>query len=201
MDGEAPGAVNGTPARGMGPPRESKLELFDSVDDPLVDAVGLKRMGLGMTSPRADDMHVDRDQEPRNMKTAKLGTLLGVYIPCFQNIMGIIFFIRLSWCGLAPTSSSSHDLPLNLLAHLLALNVLVSPCTESARASFSLDVLAPPLFLGTWTREAPSAGACIMKETPISSAASPLCVIPCSPSLRLLPGSLVWQEWGRPCCW
>ena len=25
------------------------------------------------------------------------GTLLGVFIPCLQNILGAIFFVRLSW--------------------------------------------------------------------------------------------------------
>ena len=27
----------------------------------------------------------------------KLGTLLGVFVPCTQNILGAIFFLRLSW--------------------------------------------------------------------------------------------------------
>ena len=28
---------------------------------------------------------------------SKLGTLLGVYFPCIQNIFGVILFIRLTW--------------------------------------------------------------------------------------------------------
>ena len=28
---------------------------------------------------------------------SKLGTLLGVYFPCIQNIFGVILFIRLVW--------------------------------------------------------------------------------------------------------
>ena len=28
---------------------------------------------------------------------AKLGTILGVYFPCIQNIFGVILFIRLTW--------------------------------------------------------------------------------------------------------
>ncbi|CAI5534335.1 unnamed protein product, partial [Closterium sp. Naga37s-1] len=37
----------------------------------------------------------------------KLGTLTGVYIPCVQNILGIIFYIRLSWIvGIAGVSGS-----------------------------------------------------------------------------------------------
>lgn len=82
--------------RAAGQQKESKLELFES--DPLVDAIGLKTMGQhGMASPRQEDMHVDRGTNPMSMKVAKLGTLVGVYIPCFQNILGIIFYIRLSW--------------------------------------------------------------------------------------------------------
>jgi hypothetical protein len=30
-------------------------------------------------------------------QTAKLGTVMGVYIPCLQNIFGVLFFIRLPW--------------------------------------------------------------------------------------------------------
>uniref|UniRef100_T2M3T2 Solute carrier family 12 member 6 n=1 Tax=Hydra vulgaris TaxID=6087 RepID=T2M3T2_HYDVU len=32
-----------------------------------------------------------------NSKVASLGTIAGVYLPCLQNIFGVIFFIRLSW--------------------------------------------------------------------------------------------------------
>ncbi|CEF61443.1 K-Cl co-transporter family and Amino acid permease/ SLC12A domain-containing protein [Strongyloides ratti] len=28
---------------------------------------------------------------------AKMGTIIGVYLPCLQNIFGVLFFIRLSW--------------------------------------------------------------------------------------------------------
>lgn len=29
--------------------------------------------------------------------SARMGTLVGVYLPCVQNIFGVILFIRLSW--------------------------------------------------------------------------------------------------------
>ncbi len=32
-----------------------------------------------------------------SLQRAKLGTLLGVYFPCIQNIFGVILFIRLVW--------------------------------------------------------------------------------------------------------
>lgn len=28
---------------------------------------------------------------------ARMGTLIGVYLPCIQNIFGVILFIRLTW--------------------------------------------------------------------------------------------------------
>jgi hypothetical protein len=40
---------------------------------------------------------------PRTMKAqkkkkgAQLGTLMGVYLPCLQNILGVILFLRLTW--------------------------------------------------------------------------------------------------------
>jgi hypothetical protein len=27
----------------------------------------------------------------------KLGTLMGVFVPCLQNILGIIYYIRFTW--------------------------------------------------------------------------------------------------------
>jgi potassium/chloride transporter 4/5/6 len=30
-------------------------------------------------------------------RRAVLGTVMGVFVPCLQNIMGIVLFIRLSW--------------------------------------------------------------------------------------------------------
>jgi potassium/chloride transporter 4/5/6 len=29
--------------------------------------------------------------------SSRMGTLVGVYLPCVQNIFGVILFIRLSW--------------------------------------------------------------------------------------------------------
>jgi potassium/chloride transporter 4/5/6 len=32
-----------------------------------------------------------------NMQVSKMGTIMGVFLPCCQNIFGVLFFIRLSW--------------------------------------------------------------------------------------------------------
>src|SRR6185437_3019107 len=37
----------------------------------------------------------DPDAKPH--KSAEFGTFLGVYLPCVQNIFGVILFIRLTW--------------------------------------------------------------------------------------------------------
>ncbi|XP_021904773.1 cation-chloride cotransporter 1 [Carica papaya] len=55
-----------------GPDRGSKLELFGF--DSLVDILGLRR--------------------PSDVK---LGTMMGVFVPCLQNILGIIYYIRFTW--------------------------------------------------------------------------------------------------------
>ena len=36
-------------------------------------------------------------EKKTTQKRAKLGTLMGVYLPCIQNIFGVILFIRMPW--------------------------------------------------------------------------------------------------------
>ena len=35
--------------------------------------------------------------KPRQKQKANLGALTGVYLPCIQNIFGVIIFIRMTW--------------------------------------------------------------------------------------------------------
>ena len=43
------------------------------------------------------------DPDAKPVVKANLGTLTGVYLPCIQNIFGVILFIRMTWivgtCG------------------------------------------------------------------------------------------------------
>ncbi|KAJ7565451.1 hypothetical protein O6H91_02G061600 [Diphasiastrum complanatum] len=78
--------------------RESKLELYEI--DPLVDVLGLKSMGgqqpvTSFNARGGEDVAITLGR-PRP-RSAKLGTLMGVFVPCLQNILGIIFYIRFSW--------------------------------------------------------------------------------------------------------
>lgn len=78
--------------------RESKLELYEY--DSLVDIVGLKSMGgqqASVTSSSIDGEDLSITSGRSKAKGAKMGTLMGVFIPCLQNILGIIFYIRFSW--------------------------------------------------------------------------------------------------------
>ncbi|KAK1378378.1 Cation-chloride cotransporter 1 [Heracleum sosnowskyi] len=78
---------------------ESKLELFGF--DSLVNILGLKSMtgeqSAPASSPRdSEDDSVNLEKQPK-APSMKLGTIMGVFLPCFQNIMGTIYFIRFSW--------------------------------------------------------------------------------------------------------
>ncbi|XP_024990215.1 cation-chloride cotransporter 1-like isoform X2 [Cynara cardunculus var. scolymus] len=79
--------------------KESKLELFGF--DSLVNILGLKSMtGEPIpvpTSPRGHEDSSIAAQHPTTSSVVKSGTLMGVFIPCLQNILGIIYYIRFSW--------------------------------------------------------------------------------------------------------
>ncbi|KAJ6810646.1 putative cation-chloride cotransporter 1 [Iris pallida] len=88
--------------------RESKLELFGF--DSLVNILGLKSMTgeqiQAPSSPRdGEDVSITLG---RPMQSGpKLGTMMGVFVPCLQNILGIIYYIRFSWIvGMAGVGES-----------------------------------------------------------------------------------------------
>ncbi|KAI3466863.1 hypothetical protein Pfo_023526 [Paulownia fortunei] len=92
-DGSVPnhGTANGSET-------ESKLELFGF--DSLVNILGLKSMAgdqiQAPSSPRdGDDVPINVERPQAN--SVKLGTMMGVFVPCLQNILGIIYYIRFSW--------------------------------------------------------------------------------------------------------
>ncbi|KAK4421052.1 Cation-chloride cotransporter 1 [Sesamum alatum] len=76
----------------------SKLELFGF--DSLVNILGLKSMAgdqiQAPSSPR-DGEDAPINIEPPKGESVKSGTMMGVFIPCLQNILGIIYYIRFSW--------------------------------------------------------------------------------------------------------
>lgn len=90
----------GLPTSGVanGSQGESKLELFGF--DSLVNILGLKSMTGDQipapSSPREGDDST-MTLERAKAGSLKLGTMMGVFVPCLQNILGIIYYIRFSW--------------------------------------------------------------------------------------------------------
>ncbi|XP_026428398.1 cation-chloride cotransporter 1-like [Papaver somniferum] len=89
-----------SPSRGNQdrPQRDSKLELFGF--DSLVNILGLKSMTgeqlVAPSSPRdGEDVSITLGRPKPN--DLKMGTMMGVFVPCLQNILGIIYYIRFSW--------------------------------------------------------------------------------------------------------
>uniref|UniRef100_A0A8C7C8A8 Solute carrier family 12 member 7 n=1 Tax=Neovison vison TaxID=452646 RepID=A0A8C7C8A8_NEOVI len=39
----------------------------------------------------------EEDSKRREVKSPRMGTCIGVYLPCLQNILGVILFLRLTW--------------------------------------------------------------------------------------------------------
>ncbi|GAQ80411.1 cation-chloride co-transporter protein, partial [Klebsormidium nitens] len=78
--------------KGEGSKRKTKFELFEL--DNLVNALGLRSMA-GQSG--GDDAEETEGLTTGRRRRASLGTVMGVFVPCLQNIMGIVLFIRLSW--------------------------------------------------------------------------------------------------------
>ncbi|KAI4297495.1 hypothetical protein L6164_037384 [Bauhinia variegata] len=99
-NGDSDATGRGTPpqAHANGPQGESKLELFGF--DSLVNILGLRSMtGEQMQQPSSprdgEDISITVGQPKPS--GPKLGTMMGVFIPCLQSILGIIYYIRFSW--------------------------------------------------------------------------------------------------------
>ncbi|XP_044496314.1 cation-chloride cotransporter 1 isoform X2 [Mangifera indica] len=83
-----------------GSQRDSKLELFGF--DSLVNILGLRSMTEQIAAPSSPREGREGDDAPVTYgrpqpSEAKLGTMMGVFIPCLQNILGIIYYIRFTW--------------------------------------------------------------------------------------------------------
>eukprot|EP01135_Chromosphaera_perkinsii_P003038 Nk52_evm20s233 gene=Nk52_evmTU20s233 len=81
------------PCNGYDPEEENNLTLYkeDLSKKPRV-AFLLPEL-MGMRLPEAGSSQ----EVNRTPSGNKLGTMAGVYLPCLQNILGVILFLRLSW--------------------------------------------------------------------------------------------------------
>ncbi|XP_039039942.1 cation-chloride cotransporter 1-like [Hibiscus syriacus] len=83
--------------------RQHQLELFGF--DSLVNILGLQRMTQEQVLSPSSTRVASISKGGPNPE--KMGTLIGVFVPCLQSILGIIYYIRFSWIiGMAGVADS-----------------------------------------------------------------------------------------------
>ncbi|KAL3114260.1 hypothetical protein niasHT_014104 [Heterodera trifolii] len=76
------------------------LSLYNAILPTAVDEEDKESTAKGATNGGVKNGEKERNGGTKGApkrQTAKLGTIMGVYIPCLQNIFGVLFFIRLPW--------------------------------------------------------------------------------------------------------
>ncbi|PAV81123.1 hypothetical protein WR25_22373 [Diploscapter pachys] len=74
--------------------QHSPLALYEEDYDTQGQKIGqmLRKISVyAATEPTS----AEADEKPK--QAAKMGTFMGVFLPCLQNIFGVLFFIRLAW--------------------------------------------------------------------------------------------------------
>ncbi|XP_020043142.2 solute carrier family 12 member 7 isoform X3 [Castor canadensis] len=118
---EAPGPPESAepdgPSPGNGDPRENSpfinnvevekesyfegknMALFEEEMDsnPMVSSLLNKLATYTNLSQGVVEHEEDEDFRRREIKAPRMGTFIGVYLPCLQNILGVILFLRLTW--------------------------------------------------------------------------------------------------------
>ncbi|GLH09731.1 Bumetanide-sensitive sodium-(potassium)-chloride cotransporter [Gryllus bimaculatus] len=80
----------------------SKADEHEEMEDrPRISTLLNSLANYSNTIPAA----TDPDAKPQ--ASARMGTLIGVYLPCIQNIFGVILFIRLTWVTMLTAISMS----------------------------------------------------------------------------------------------
>ncbi|XP_029172821.1 solute carrier family 12 member 6 isoform X2 [Nylanderia fulva] len=92
-DGDIVGSTNSEKKSGY----ETNLYLYseEMEDRPRISTLLNSLANYSNTIPAATDP--DSKPAPAAGRGAQMGTLIGVYLPCIQNIFGVILFIRLTW--------------------------------------------------------------------------------------------------------
>uniref|UniRef100_A0AAR2II11 Solute carrier family 12 member 5b n=1 Tax=Pygocentrus nattereri TaxID=42514 RepID=A0AAR2II11_PYGNA len=89
---------------GDGNPKESS-PFINSTDEgvyfriPMVSSL-LSSLANYSNLPQGSKEHeeAENNEEDHGIKTApRMGTVMGVYLPCMQNILGVILFLRMTW--------------------------------------------------------------------------------------------------------
>ncbi|KAM3929752.1 solute carrier family 12 member 7 isoform 4-T4 [Leptodactylus fuscus] len=75
------------------------MALFEEEMDsnPMVSSL-LNKLANYTNLPQGVKEHEEyEDRKRKEMKETRMGTFIGVYLPCLQNILGVILFLRLTW--------------------------------------------------------------------------------------------------------
>ncbi|XP_032135051.1 solute carrier family 12 member 7 isoform X3 [Sapajus apella] len=75
------------------------MALFEEEMDsnPMVSSLLNKLANYTNLSQGVVEHEEDEDSRRREAKAPRMGTFIGVYLPCLQNILGVILFLRLTW--------------------------------------------------------------------------------------------------------
>ncbi|KAM6976565.1 solute carrier family 12 member 7 [Aplochiton taeniatus] len=78
------------------------MALFEEEMDsnPMVSSLLNKLANYtNLTQGAQEHEEADEDEGPKKkaVKSPQMGTFMGVYLPCLQNILGVILFLRLTW--------------------------------------------------------------------------------------------------------
>jgi len=74
--------------------------------------------------------------KPKPKPRANLGALTGVYLPCIQNIFGVMIFIRMAWM------TGTAGVPTFFLIVLLCCSVTFCTVSDSVEALIQLAIAA-----------------------------------------------------------
>ncbi|TGZ66144.1 hypothetical protein CRM22_005496 [Opisthorchis felineus] len=79
---------------------EYGLQLFEDEHKtltPMSNWFGKLAAYTGGIEPTVDETKQLRDKQAKSSERKRLGTVLGVFLPCCQNIFGILLFVRVGW--------------------------------------------------------------------------------------------------------
>ncbi|XP_024906274.1 solute carrier family 12 member 7, partial [Pteropus alecto] len=92
-------AVNGGETERASLFQGKNMALFEEEMDsnPMVSSLLNKLANYTNLSQGVVEHEQAEDSQRREAKGPGMGTLIGVYLPCLQNILGVILFLRLTW--------------------------------------------------------------------------------------------------------
>uniref|UniRef100_A0A8C1T778 Solute carrier family 12 member 5a n=1 Tax=Cyprinus carpio TaxID=7962 RepID=A0A8C1T778_CYPCA len=74
------------------------MALFEEEMDtiPMVSSL-LSSLANYSNLPQGSKEHEEAENNEESVCAPRMGTLMGVYLPCLQNILGVILFLRMTW--------------------------------------------------------------------------------------------------------